>query len=293
MITTLADLTPATRRIVEDYLAEVAPTIDAEYRELVLCDLRAWLADHLDPDTTPDAAREIVARAGGMDAAPDEPAASDRRHGTFAGVPFDVRPPTAERLRRALWNPTDPRLFMPRTFGVGWDLNLGAAAVRLGLIEPDAEDVPFTHTPQDALRAAALVPAGLAAAVVAHYVVRGRSLPARLPSHWGADGVPDATITKGAAAALDVAASVLPAGVAGWALARRSKPDAAVLTALASGAAAVAATVTVVRSLPTRRRPWVPLAAPGALIAGTGGVLAGLALLGRRGEMRRDLGAAR
>ena len=70
--------------------------------------------------------------------------------GTFAGIPYDVRPPTVDRLKRAWWNPASDRLWSPRVFGAGWDLNAGALAVRLGLIEPDAEDEPFTHTPDAA-----------------------------------------------------------------------------------------------------------------------------------------------
>jgi hypothetical protein len=45
-------------------------------------------------------------------------------YGTVAGVPYDFRPPTLERIKRAWWNPDDPRLFTPREFGVGWAVNL-------------------------------------------------------------------------------------------------------------------------------------------------------------------------
>ena len=51
---------------------------------------------------------------------------SDREwHGkVFAVVPYDLRPPTWERIREAYWNPSDPRLFTDRVFGVGWAINL-------------------------------------------------------------------------------------------------------------------------------------------------------------------------
>jgi hypothetical protein len=52
------------------------------------------------------------------------PAESRTWHGAVWGVPYDFRPPTLERLQRSWWNPEDPRLFTPRAFGVGWDLNL-------------------------------------------------------------------------------------------------------------------------------------------------------------------------
>lgn len=45
-------------------------------------------------------------------------------HGDIAGIPYDFRFPTVERLRSTFWNPNDPRLFVPRAFGVGWDINL-------------------------------------------------------------------------------------------------------------------------------------------------------------------------
>jgi hypothetical protein len=44
-------------------------------------------------------------------------------HGTVFGVPYDFRPPTFQRLRDAMWNPEDERLFTPRPFGVGWSVN--------------------------------------------------------------------------------------------------------------------------------------------------------------------------
>jgi hypothetical protein len=42
----------------------------------------------------------------------------------LGAVPYDLRPPTLERLRQTYWNPAEPRLVVPRFFGVGWDLNL-------------------------------------------------------------------------------------------------------------------------------------------------------------------------
>lgn len=45
-------------------------------------------------------------------------------HGSIAGVPYDFRLPTFSRIKDAWWNPDDSRLFTPRAFGVGWDVNL-------------------------------------------------------------------------------------------------------------------------------------------------------------------------
>lgn len=43
--------------------------------------------------------------------------------GTFWGIPYDWRRPTRARYRSRLWNPDEPRLFTPRAFGWGYDLN--------------------------------------------------------------------------------------------------------------------------------------------------------------------------
>lgn len=43
--------------------------------------------------------------------------------GKFLGLPYDWRKPTAARAKSRLWNAQDPRLFTPRSFGWGFDLN--------------------------------------------------------------------------------------------------------------------------------------------------------------------------
>jgi Family of unknown function (DUF5808) len=46
-------------------------------------------------------------------------------HGTVGDlIPYDFRPPTAERIQRSLWDPDGP-LFTPQVFGVGWAVNFG------------------------------------------------------------------------------------------------------------------------------------------------------------------------
>jgi hypothetical protein len=47
----------------------------------------------------------------------------DKREGTVLGVPYDLRKPTAERVKSRLWNPDDRRMFPPKAFGAGWTLN--------------------------------------------------------------------------------------------------------------------------------------------------------------------------
>lgn len=49
--------------------------------------------------------------------------------GMVAGlVPYDFTPPTFRRVRSSLWDPGNPRLFVPSVFGVGWTINFGSLA---------------------------------------------------------------------------------------------------------------------------------------------------------------------
>jgi hypothetical protein len=50
----------------------------------------------------------------------------------FGKVPYDLRPPTFERLQTTLWNPKDSHVFVPTALGVGWSVNLAAVRARLG-----------------------------------------------------------------------------------------------------------------------------------------------------------------
>jgi len=44
--------------------------------------------------------------------------------GKFLGIPYDWRRPTLARAKSRWWNPRDRRLFTPKTFGWGFDINL-------------------------------------------------------------------------------------------------------------------------------------------------------------------------
>ncbi len=46
-------------------------------------------------------------------------------HGRIAGkIPYDFRPPTAERIRAAFWNKNTSEILVPHAFGIGWTINL-------------------------------------------------------------------------------------------------------------------------------------------------------------------------
>lgn len=293
MIASLDVLGPATKQAARAWLDASVSTLAPDLRSGVREDLETALCEALDADASPADLDRVTASLGEIE---QDASASghDPRVGRFAGIPYDVRPPTTRRLLRHLWDPRNDKIFVPRTFGAGWDVNFGALAVRLGLIQPDAEDVPFESTPDVAFLTAALVPVALAGAVGAHYVVRGTSLPSSLPNHWNLDGVADRWISRKSAATLDLLGSGLMAATA--VRAARSKRSArgsrATSIALSAGGSVLVAAVTVWRSEPDRRRPWAAPALGAAIIGATGGTFLGLAWAGRRAEQARDLGSA-
>jgi hypothetical protein len=50
--------------------------------------------------------------------------------GKFLGVPYNWSRPARGDIRRGLWDPGDPRLFPPRTYGWGWGINLAVLSRR-------------------------------------------------------------------------------------------------------------------------------------------------------------------
>ena len=64
-----------------------------------------------------------------------KPAEEREWHGIVAGfIPYDLRPPTMARARSRWWNPEEPRVFVPKVFGVGWTANVGRVARIAGLV---------------------------------------------------------------------------------------------------------------------------------------------------------------
>lgn len=80
--------------------------------------------------------------------------------GKVLGIPYDFKLSTIRKFRRTWWNSDEPRIIVPKAFGLGYDLNLyqlrhkkpllfnlfiaGLAAVALsrllGLIDEDQPD---------------------------------------------------------------------------------------------------------------------------------------------------------
>jgi hypothetical protein len=44
--------------------------------------------------------------------------------GSFAGIRYDFRLPTLQKLRDTFWNKDTSQVVMPPAFGIGWALNL-------------------------------------------------------------------------------------------------------------------------------------------------------------------------
>lgn len=134
--------------------------------------------------------------------------------GRVLGMPYDFRGASTERVSERLWNPADPRIFMPRLFGVGWTVNFGALAVKLHLIRPDdTGDESFEAAPKAVVAVALAIPALLAAGTLAAIVLAWHALPAEVPFHWGVSGAPDDWAPKGLAFGLVLALTVLPVAI--------------------------------------------------------------------------------
>jgi hypothetical protein len=56
-----------------------------------------------------------------------------KRTGTFLGIPYDWRRPTLARAKSRMWNTRDRRVFTPKTYGWGYDVNVAELTRRLRL----------------------------------------------------------------------------------------------------------------------------------------------------------------
>lgn len=125
-----------------------------------------------------------------QDALAEEPSAAAARW-RILGMPIETRGPVSAEVRSRTWDPTNPRLVVPRLFGLGWTLNLGALAVRIGLIRPDdASDDVLARIPQRELRLAQAVPMVIAGATATTLALAWRGLPPTVASGFGFSGRP-------------------------------------------------------------------------------------------------------
>lgn len=150
------------------------------------------------------------------------------------GIPVSLSGLTNANARHRAFEPENPNLLVPRTVGIGWDLNIGAIAVRLGLLRPD-DSVPdlVDHIPPATVNALRIGPLAGATAVTIAGVCVARRFD-RLPTNWGVTFRPTSWGSGVAAMSFPVGLSV---GAGLWAelAARRSS------SAHASSSAAVTA----------------------------------------------------
>lgn len=299
------ELAPDARAAFVDFMRAVESSLaglDRQAAADALDDVRAHLLSALEADATAGDVAQVTAELG----EPDEYAAAFRAElgesdesdsrwssGTLLGVPYEMRIPTAERVASRWWDPRDPRVFMPRVFGIGWDLNFGALAVRLHLIEPDAEDEPFATVPDGAFLVALLVPVALTAFVVGSFLGLYQYLPEQLPTHWNLRGEPDRFASVWSAYLFPLVASAGSTAWAAWSVARHRPPlNKGATIGFAAFLSAVAAAVWSL-TLATVFGVAVSSAAMAAgLVAAVAMplvVLTALARVGRREELRRDL----
>jgi len=199
-------LTPEAMDLIETYFTRVHGALliaaagvceDAvdELREHVLeqlargagtpADVTRVLAELGTPEALAARYAEAEAPGGSSDVAPD------RSHGTLLGMPYDVRVPSSDRIASRWWDPMDARVFVPRVFGIGWDINFGALAVKVHLMRPDDEDVPFAAVPRAVVTAALAVPLLLSVALLTVMALLWPALPSSVPAHWDVVGRAD------------------------------------------------------------------------------------------------------
>jgi hypothetical protein len=301
----IEDLSGAAQVVLRDYLADVSGALagfDPEQVAEIVEDLERHVLDSLHPDAdeaqTAEAvaalgsAAEVARSAGAASAA----TANSAGEGRVLGVPYDIRPITAERVASRLWNPGDPRLFVPRIWGIGWDLNFAAVAVALHLIEPDSEDEPFANVPVGALLAALAVPLGLCLAMGASWFLF-RSRFETLPAHFDITGHVDRWWPAWQAFALPMIMAALPTLWAVWRVFRAQKSGVGVVAVLGLSWFMTVLSVCVwllelTTALGAPQAPWrPPLYILGSVLAPLF-MFVVLARIGRRAEMEAQLGSA-
>lgn len=122
-----------------------------------------------------------------------------------------------------VWDPMNPSILVPRVIGLGWDVNLGAVAVKLGWLRPDDMDEDVIEAiPDAALAVARALPIAAAIATAVASIVAATQSEGRLPSGWDAKFRP----RKHASTATALLPSILISwGAAAWSSMARERHD--------------------------------------------------------------------
>jgi len=300
--------------VVDEYFAHLAAATaatDAAIGADELSELRAHVRDRLGatPGTVADATQvlaelgtpEMLAYAFAeaateYDAAPD---ASGRRAaeltGRVLGMPYDLRPPTTERVALRVWNPTNPRVLVPKSFGMGWTINFGALAVKAHLVRPDDEDDAFAMVPERVVTGTLAAPIAVVVAFGALAAARWSHLPANVPVHWNGAGHVDGYSSRGTAILWLAVMAVLPVLVAGWVHSRRRRAfNRIVASAVSLGFAtlSLAILVQIVVSAGGGDGMWATWIGVGGFVVLPFLLLVVASRLGSAAERRHDLSTA-
>lgn len=175
---------PAAPDPLSDYVAQVRAHLGAAAPALAedLAELDASLRETADSQGYQAAlaaygpAADYAAALRGSRAADDQADRPGERPPVrrVLGVPTALSPRGLVHRAARSFSPADP-LLVPRAYGIGWDVNLGALAVRAGLAHPDDLDDDLDLAPAQ-MTALSLVPALLALGVAAtgtHWAPRG------------------------------------------------------------------------------------------------------------------------
>ncbi len=225
-------------RSYEDQVAAALEDLPADVRTAALDDLRAALLDgatEVDLGSPAEYAAHVL-DAFARSADPAEGV------GDVFGVPFETRGPTDPAVRSRIWSPADPHILVPRMFGLGWTVNLGAVAVRLGLIRPDDwDDESLDNVDPGLLTALRYAPVAWAAATAVLGVrTWRRGLP--VPTHLDLQGRPDEW-SKPSVALVPV---FVAAGFAAWGTRPTTGDDRMIRPALGAAGAGLGCAVAVI-----------------------------------------------
>lgn len=179
----------AIEEAVRDAIARFPDALDDDERRELADELFWYVSERIDPDEfdVQGAAEDLLAAFPEVEVADAAEVPTPR----ILGVPVGASHPGVPRTASRLWDPRSDRIFVPRVFGIGWDLNFGALAVKLGLVKPDAEDEPFAFVPDAIMRAGLALPVLLTLMQIVFLGVFAPRLPSMLPVHFSLDGTPD------------------------------------------------------------------------------------------------------
>lgn len=185
---------------IHDYVADVAHHLRARgaIRRQALADLEAALRE-AGPGAVDD-----FGSAEAYAAAVDAELGTGRPFRTFLGIPNSLAPGILARMA-ATFDPADERIVVAHVLGIGWAINAGAIAVRLGLLNPDDLDDELLADaaiggPGRAARVGAWLAVG--AATLATAYAAGRRRRSGVPARRIGEEAAGAALAVGLSAAL-------------------------------------------------------------------------------------------